>query len=97
MLTPLNAIINLSIILKKKYDKHAALTSDHQRRSSVVSLKSLYQAVSDSSSIMRIINNSAILMKYLVQDFLDLISIQMGSLKLSPKIESVTQLCSDVL
>ena len=66
MLTPLNAIINLSTILKKKYDKHAALTSDQERRSSVVSLKSLYQAVSDSSSIMRIINNSAILMKYLV-------------------------------
>ena len=76
MLTPLNAIINLSAIMKNKYEKQAALNTNNSRRSSVASFnKSLYQVVADSSSVMRVINNSAILMKFLVQDFLDLISI----------------------
>ena len=98
MLSPLNAMINLSGLMKKKFEKLAAENSDNERKSSLSSInKSLYQVVSDSSSVMRVINNSAILMKYLVQDFLDLVNLQRGSLLLIPKMDSVTEICSQVL
>ena len=46
---------------------------------------------------MKVVHNSAMLMKYLVQDFLDLMSIIRGELKLKNKFYLVQQACFEII
>ena len=83
MMTPLNAIINLSGIMMRKFEQ---FSDNSSKRSSKFSMhRQRNQASPENANIMRIINNSAILMKFLVQDFLDLVGIARGTLKLEYK------------
>ena len=62
MLTPLNAIINLSGILQKKFEQSLFVP---KRKDSWTSLSKGVPLL-ENAGIMRIINNSALLLKYIV-------------------------------
>ena len=88
MFTPLNSIINLTNLLKLKLD--------------VKSMKASQKSYSNSSPeetlyLIKIVNNSAIMMQYLVQDLLDLQKIMNGTLKSEDDKVNIAKVCADVL
>jgi hypothetical protein len=86
MMTPLNSIINLSQILKKNFEasnspRDSAFKKIKKGKTVIKDKSVINNQYSDPFFLIKIINNSAVLMKYLVQDSIDLMKIIKGELK----------------
>ncbi|CDW75602.1 pas pac sensor hybrid histidine kinase [Stylonychia lemnae] len=118
MLTPLNSMIGLTSVLKKKFDIktqtqlingfvvdtttfsnfNATNNQDNMKPNSSYKSNSLQRAMIDDPSYMiRVINNSAVLLQYLVLDFVDLMKIIKGQLHLNYQQSQLQKTCFDVI
>eukprot|EP00347_Sterkiella_histriomuscorum_P003626 403363564 len=109
MLTPLNSIIGLSGVIRKQYENQIVDSSrlklsqngqntlsqgknSHQKQSTYDN-----QGINDIYYLIKIINCSAVLMQFLVQDFIDLMNILKGNLKLNNAPYDLQKACFEVL
>ncbi|CDW87979.1 pas pac sensor hybrid histidine kinase [Stylonychia lemnae] len=101
MLTPLNSIINLSSIIRRKFENSLLESSrgklSHQDDTKSIKLLENASSVTETLFLIKIVHNSAILMHYLIQDFIDLKCILTGKLEQNNQNFDLQRACFEIL